>query len=464
VATHVEPRHELHHRHPRAIDAVPRNPAMDMAPPASPNMVRAPEAKGIRENFVETLIFKGLASPLALVLVVLQSRYLHTSGRGSYVLVILSVTILTRLLGQLGYAVTNRAQKQDAQLRPLVQASFAIGIVLGLLGTGAIIAWGAASADIGLKVSAIAAAALIPQVVWQGVCGVLLGLNRVRMWNVIQTLPPVLSLVGVLVLVVGLKEGVTGAVLAWTLSHFLTALFALVATRFVWVPMPWRKMLDLFNLPLAELALTMGAVQVVNLIAYRAELLVLNHYRNVNEVGVYSISVQTAEMMWLIAGSLATAMTAPCLHESEDEAAKLVRKSAAKTLVYTTVVAVVVGAFVPYAFGPLLGSSFDGASTPLRLLLPGVTIYAPVTIFVVYLSVRHGRPHLSLAVSVLGLVGTVIAALILIPRYGASGAALSSTIGYAVGAALAWVFFERLRREKTAAVPATPVPAAASPS
>ena len=149
--TRVEPKHELHHRHPRALDAVPRNPAIDIAPPVSPNMVRAPEAKGIRQNFVETLVFKGLASPLALVLVVVQSRYLHTSGRGSYVLVILSVTILTRLLGQLGYAVTNRAQKKGRELRPLVQASFAIGIVLGVLGTAAIIAWGAASPDIGLR-------------------------------------------------------------------------------------------------------------------------------------------------------------------------------------------------------------------------------------------------------------------------------------------------------------------------
>ena len=160
----------------------------------------------------------------------------------------------------------------------------------------------------------------------------------------------------------------TGAVLAWTIAHFLTAFFALAATRFTWVPMPWRKLFDLFNVPLAELALTMGAVQVVNLIAYRAELLVLNHYRSVNEVGVYSISVQTAEMMWLVAGSLATAMTAPCLHESEDDAAKLVRKSAAKTLIYTAGAAVLVGAFVPYAFGPLLGElvrrRLDAAAAP----------------------------------------------------------------------------------------------------
>ncbi len=419
-------------------------------------MARAPEVQQIHSNFLETLVFKGLSAPLALVLVVVQSRYLHTSGRGSFVLVVLSVTILTRLLGQLGYAVTNRAQKQDVQLRPLVQASFAIGLVLGVGGTAAIIAWGAATPGIGLTVAAIAAAALVPNVLWQSICGVLLGLNRVRLWNVIQTLPPVLTMAGVLVLVVGLDEGITGAVLAWTLAHFLTAAFALVATRSVWVPLPLRRFLDLFNVPLAELALTMGAVQVVNLISYRVELLVLNHYRDINQVGVYSIAVQTAEMLWLIAGSLATAITAPCLRKPEKQAASLVRRSSAKTLVYTAVVAVAVGAIAPFVIPPLLGESFSGASRPLALLLPGVTVYAPVTILVVYLSVRHGRPHLSLAVSILGMIVTLIAALLLIPEYGASGAAVASTLGYAIGAVLAWVLFERLSREKIpAAAPAS---------
>jgi O-antigen/teichoic acid export membrane protein len=419
-------------------------------------MARAPEVQQIHSNFLETLVFKGLASPLALVLVVVQGRYLHTSGRGSFVLVVLSVTILTRLLGQLGYAVTNRAQKQDTQLRTLVQASFLIGLGLGAAGTAAIIAWGAATAGIGVKVATIAAAALIPQVAWQCICGVLLGLNRVRLWNVIQTLPPVLTLVGVLVLVVGLDEGVTGAVLAWTIAHFVTAAFALVAARFVWVPMPLRGFFDLFSFPLAQLALTMGAVQVVNLVSYRVELLVLDHDRNINQVGVYSIAVQTAEMLWLIAGALATAMTAPCLHEPEAEAAALVRRSSAKTLLYTALTAVAVGAIAPFLIPALLGSSFSGASTPLALLLPGVTVYAPMTILVVYLSVRHGRPHLSLAVSVAGMAATLVAALLLIPRYGASGAALASTIGYAVGVVLAWAFFERLSHEKSAAVaPAT---------
>jgi O-antigen/teichoic acid export membrane protein len=438
--------HHHEHRHPHALDANVRQPAVDGAPPVSPNSVRAPEVRKIHQNFLETLIFKGISSPLALVLVVVQGRYLHTSGRGAFVLVVLSVTILTHLLGQLGYAVSNRMQQKGANVRQLVQAALAIGVVLGVSGTGAIVAWGAFTPGVGVTVSLIAALALVPNVIWQCICGVLLGLNRVRLWNVIQTVPQVMTLVWVLALVVGLHMGVTGAVLAWTLAHVCTAVYALYATRDVWPPMPIKDILELYNRPLARLALTMGAVQVVQLISYRVELIVLERSRSVTQVGIYSIAVQTTEMLWLIAGSMTTAVTGPALQDDEKKAADLIAKTAVKAFVYSAVVAVAVGAAVPYAFGPLLGHGFSGAGTPLRLLLPGTVVYAPVTVLVVYLSVRRGKPHMSLAVSVVGLVGTLVAALILIPRYGSSGAGAASSVGYAAGTVLCCYFFVRLAR------------------
>ena len=82
----------------------------------------------------------------------------------------------------------------------------------------------------------------------------------------------------------------------------------------------------------------------------------------------------------------------------------------------------------------------------LWVLLPGVVAYAPVTVLVVYLSVRRGRPRLSLAVSVVALLVTTAAAFAFIPALGTTGAALASTLGYVAGGALAWVFFVRLSR------------------
>src|SRR5207249_2314194 len=101
--------------------------------------------------------------------------------------------------------------------------------------------------------------------------------------------------------------------------------------RSVWQPLSLLRLLELFDLPLARLALTMGAVQVVNLLSYRIELFVLDHYRGISRVGVYSIAVQTGEMLWIVAGAIATAVTAPLrrLRRRRSERARLCRRRSA---------------------------------------------------------------------------------------------------------------------------------------
>jgi O-antigen/teichoic acid export membrane protein len=49
-------------------------------------------------------------------------------------------------------------------------------------------------------------------------------------------------------------------------------------------------------------------------------------------------------------------------------------------------------------------------------------------------------------VAVVGLVVTSAAAVALVPRFGGSGAAVASSVGYVGGAVLTWVFFARLAR------------------
>jgi O-antigen/teichoic acid export membrane protein len=423
---------------------------MEGAPPVDPTLGRSREIPGARDvgrNTIETLLFRGLSTPVALLLVVIQSRFLEPSGRGQFVLVVLSVTILSRLLGQLGLAVTNRLQTVPATgVRPLVLRAFAIGVVLGSLGMAGVVAWGAATPGIGAGTAAIAAAALVPNVVWQTVSGVLLGLARVRLWNYIQALSPLLTLAGMLVLVVGLDGGVQSAVFAWTLAHFLTATFALVAARDLVLPVAVPPFLDAHARTILRLALVMGAVQVVNLIGYRVELFLLEYYDGVAAVGVYSIAMQAAEALWLIPAAIATAITGPVVHEPERDAARRVSKAALKAVLYSGIAAAVVGLAAPFLIPLLFGEAFDGAARPLLFLLPGVVAYGTVTVLVVYVSVRRGRPRLALTVSVASMLATTAASIPLIAEYGKTGAAAASSLGYLVGAVLAWLFFARLAR------------------
>jgi len=363
------------------------------------------------------------------------------------VLVVLSVTIFSRLLGQLGLAVTNRLQAVPAsEARPLVHRAFAIGALLGALGTTAIIAWGAVAPGIGAGTAALAAAALVPNVVWQTVSGVLLGQARVRLWNYIQALSPVLTLVGMLVLVVALDGGVEAAIGAWTLAHFLTAAFAVLAARDLVMPVDVPPFLDTAGRTILRLALVMGAFQVVNLIGYRIELFLLEYYDGVAAVGVYSIAMQAAEALWLIPAAIATAITGPVVHEPERDAVRRVSRAALRAALYTGITATVVGVVAPFLIPLLFGDAFAGATRPLLFLLPGVVAYGTVTVLVVYISVRRGRPRLALTVSLAAMLATTAAAVPLIGEYGKTGAAAASGVGYLVGAALAWVFFARLAR------------------
>jgi O-antigen/teichoic acid export membrane protein len=419
------------------------SPGVDATPRVMPTEV--PGERQVGRNTIETLLFRALSTPIALVLVLIQSRFLGPSGRGTFVLAVLSVTILSRLLGQLGLAVTARMREQDVELRRLVHRALGLAVVLG--GVGAGLATGVAVATgVETEIAVIAALALVPNVVWQIVSGVLLGLARVRAWNYVQALSPLLTLIGMLILVVALDGGVAAALLAWTLAHVLTAAFALAIARDTWLPVGPTPILDRHGRTILALALAMGAVQVVSLIGYRVELFVLELFDGVDAVGIYSIAMQAAEAMWLVPAAIATAITGPVTHDDERDANALVRRSALKGLAYTAGVALVVGVAAPFLIPLLFGDDFAPATRPLALLLPGVVAYAPVTVLVVYLSVRHGRPNLSLAVALLAAGVTAALSFALIPPFGASGAAAASGLGYVAGAILAWALFLRLSR------------------
>src|SRR5690349_24896666 len=128
-----------------SIDATSNEAASTtVTPPVNPNLVRPPEipeAKKSGSNAIEILLFRGLSTPLALLLVVLQGRFLAPSGRGTFVLAVLTVTIFSRLLSQLGVAVANRMGHKDwdepPEIRLLVLKALGGGIALGFIGAGA---------------------------------------------------------------------------------------------------------------------------------------------------------------------------------------------------------------------------------------------------------------------------------------------------------------------------------------
>jgi O-antigen/teichoic acid export membrane protein len=79
----------------------------------------------------------------------------------------------------------------------------------------------------------------------------------------------------------------------------------------------------------------------------------------------------------------------------------------------------------------LYGKDFTGSVYPLLSLLPGILIFNLGKILANDLAGR-GRVDINLFITGIGTVINITANLLLIPRIGAVGAALSSTISYSV--------------------------------
>jgi O-antigen/teichoic acid export membrane protein len=422
--------------------------SLGVTPPVNPDLAPRAEltaAHRVGRNTLETVLFRGVSTPVALLFVVVQSRLLAPEGRGEFVVVVLGATIVSRLLGQLGVAVTSRMHSSEVPVVGLTQRALVLGLGLGAAAAPVMAAITAGSGQVTTRLAVVGALGIVPNICWQTVSGVLLGQGRLRLWNVIQLLSPVLALLGLLVLVAGLDTGVTGALAAWVLANALTAVFALVVARDLWWPPRLVDALDRAGRTILRLAVVMGAVQVVALVSYRAELFVLGRESGNAAVGVYSIALQSVESMWLVPAAIATAVTAPVVAATDDRAAAgLITRSSLRALGLAALIAGVVAAIAPFLIPAVFGHQFKGAVTPLELLLPGVVLYAPINVLVVYLSVRRAQPWWSLGVAVTSMLVTVGAALALIPGHGARGAAAASSIGYTVGAALAWAFFAGL--------------------
>jgi O-antigen/teichoic acid export membrane protein len=157
-------------------------------------------------------------------------------------------------------------------------------------------------------------------------------------------------------------------------------------------------------------------------------------------LGFYSVAVNASEILFYLPGAAATALL-PVAARSEQRARadRVLRAFRSVTLVSLGCVGL--GA----ALGPLLvplvfGEPFQESVTPFLLLLPAVFGYVALGIFSSAL-VASGAPGRSSLGPLVSLILATGLDFVLIPRYGASGAAGAAAIGYLAGGAAALVLY-----------------------
>ena len=197
-------------------------------------------------------------------------------------------------------------------------------------------------------------------------------------------------------------------------------------------------------------ALRYGAVVYVgvvfNFLHSRGDQILVNYFQGSRGLGIYTVSVASAEMLWLLDYAM---MHTSVLRISSLEPAASWRYTCSvfrTTVLLLAGAAVALGAAAPVVVEGLYGAQFREAVLPLILLLPGIVAWGAGRILSQFISYNAGRPSLTSGAAAMGCAVNLLANLYAMPRWGLAGAAAASSVSYLATMAFVAITFARLGR------------------
>ncbi|NWQ39484.1 flippase [Bacillus sp. EB106-08-02-XG196] len=162
---------------------------------------------------------------------------------------------------------------------------------------------------------------------------------------------------------------------------------------------------------------------------YRLDILLIGYFLTESAVGLYTLAVNLGERLSIFSQSFSQVLL-PRIASStnEEDRNKLTSMLSRLILVLVIMVSILIWLCSDLIFA-LFFPEYPESSLLLKLLLPGLTLLTVEKILSNDLAGR-GKPELNMYVSFFNVIINVILNLILIPRFGVKGAAISSTITY----------------------------------
>jgi O-antigen/teichoic acid export membrane protein len=177
---------------------------------------------------------------------------------------------------------------------------------------------------------------------------------------------------------------------------------------------------------------------------YRVDVVILERLSSTYEVGIYSIGVTIAELLWILPTALTTVNFARSA--SAKNALSYSKKTALVlrlTLVLTLLPVLGLYLLSPWVIPLFYGADFAAGGFVVQAILPGVWLSVIFKVLNSDLAGR-GRPDAALWVYILAVAINVVLNVMWAPRYGALGSAWASSVSYSVGAIIFAVAYARM--------------------
>jgi len=377
---------------------------------------------------------------------IVVARWLGPEGLGT--LAVLNATVALALqIGSAGLPSANTyfIARDRESLGPVWANSIVFAFVVGSLLAAAVCLMAgikpALFGGVSRTLLMIAALSIPFQLLYVLGLNVLLAMGRIGQLNLLDSLSPALILVNAIVVLIIMGSKLTALV------SFNTTAAALLGLSLIWViarllrrqkeRRPGRP-----DFLLLREMLGYGVKFYISILAsvaiFRTDLLFVNHFRGASEAGVYAVAAQVSFLLMLLPGVIAMLLFPRVASDQDPRGAFAIRVTRhASFFMIMMCVAAAAGSF---ALPLIYGARFADASIQLLILLPGICLVSIESVLVQHFT-GTGLPAAIPAFWVITLAINLGLNLTLVPRFGARGAAFSSTLSYALIFVLVAVYF-----------------------
>lgn len=382
---------------------------------------------------------------------VVAARTLGASGKGEVDVALGLFALLLLLAPSIEEPQLILLAKEPSAAGRLAVNGLVLALVLGLLVLA--VWWGvfrSGSGVVAVLMPRSGSESAPPQLLWlmltapceilsRLLAGVLQGRRRMRSFMLVVLIRHAVVLAAMLLLVLGLDLGVTGAVQAWALGAVSAAASA---AWFVFRDEELRATglgcdLRLMRLQIGGGLRAQGAVVAVAVIL-NGDQLILWQFHGAASVGIYALAAaitgQLRRLMVQPVKELLGSQVQQTAHDKE-VLAEAITRGVRRVLVLLLPPSLLLALVIWPALLLVYGEAFLGAAEPVWILLPGGLFWAVAVVLSWWFMGQNRFGVLTLAALAIAAVNVLLNVL-LIPTHGALAAAWTSTLCYALHALL----------------------------
>ena len=367
---------------------------------------------------------------------IIVAHWLGAKGVGQLAVINVAVATVVQI-GSLGLPSANTffIAQDPSRLRAAAVNSVIVATVLGgplAIGLGELAEFrpdwfGFVSAEL-IRIACLSVPAQLITLIG---LNILLAVGRIREFNLLDLAGQSFVLINALVALIVLGRGLRTLVI---LNTAVALLVCFAVGVLIW--MAARKLARSQWRPDGSLLAQMiryGIKFHISILAgaiiFRADLLIVNHFRGADEAGVYSVATQFGMLLMLLPGVIATLLFPRVTAEQDQGGAttSLVTRHTAFVTFFCCLAAVPFSFLLPLIYG----AEFTQSSRLLLILLPGVYLVGLESVLVQHFNAL-GLPRVIPVYWVVVLIVNIVMVFALVPRLGAQGAAIASTLSYAL--------------------------------